>query len=205
MKSCCFCFTADSSARQVWDRPFFESRNFFAIPSLGALVEGWVLLVPRKHVVCSGALEPSLLPEFAEVKERLSNLLRERYGTISIFEHGPSVAGHDVGCTVDHAHLHFVPLSFDLGEAAQHFLPSGTTWKPATHADCRRAYREGTDYLYLESPLKSPRIVESNELGSQVLRRAIAQRVGRAAEFDWRKFRQLDTVAATVTALSAIG
>src|SRR5690349_2831997 len=106
MKGCCFCFTRDSSARHFWDQPLFESPNFFAIPSLGALVEGWVLLVPRAHVVCSGALESRLLDEFAAMKEKLSALVRERYGTVSIFEHGPSVPGHDVGCTVDHAHLH---------------------------------------------------------------------------------------------------
>ena len=51
-----------------WDEPLFESPNFVVLPSLGALVEGWLLLVPKKHFICMGELPDSVANEMQEVK-----------------------------------------------------------------------------------------------------------------------------------------
>jgi len=34
---------------RIWDRPLLGSDHFVAIPSLGSLVRGWLLVVPRCH------------------------------------------------------------------------------------------------------------------------------------------------------------
>lgn len=64
MKTCCLCSISVADApRQSWDNPVFESRNFVVVPSLGSLVEGWMLLLPKKHLLSMGALPEELVAE----------------------------------------------------------------------------------------------------------------------------------------------
>ena len=37
---------------------------------------------------------------------------------VTMFEHGASHTGSIMGCGVDHAHVHLVPLDFNLAEEA---------------------------------------------------------------------------------------
>src|SRR5258706_12627640 len=113
-----------------WDRPLFESTNFVAIPSLGSLRKGWLLVVPKKHFLSTAALPPHLLQEMIKVKQALTEVLTESFGEIWAFEHGPAGGGRLAGCGVDHAHLHIVPLEIDLLQAARPFLPSCLELRP---------------------------------------------------------------------------
>ena len=199
MKTCCLCSTLASPAtRPVWDIPVLESSNFVALPSLGSLVEGWLLLVPREHYISMGALPVALSPEMEEMKAQLSDQVRSRFGEVCVFEHGPAFASRKVGCSVDHAHLHIVPLTFDIEEAARPFMPHDSEWSRASWSECREAYLAGRDYLYFEQPLGSGCISMHRDFGSQVFRKAIASQIGRPGDFNWREFPELDTVARTI-------
>ena len=102
----------------------FESENLVAIPSLGSLVEGWLLIVPRMHFISTGAFPPDLHEEFATFKREVCARLTALYGEICAFEHGPYAPSRQVGCGVDHAHVHLVPVAFDLITAAGRFARS---------------------------------------------------------------------------------
>src|SRR6185503_1320171 len=97
--------------------------------------------------------------EMKEFKNFLCSILTQCYGAVGAFEHGPSAASRTVGCGVDHAHLHLVPLQFDLAAAVSPFLPNGGIWKSAGLEACQNAYDRGDDYLYLEQPIGTGRIV----------------------------------------------
>jgi ATP adenylyltransferase len=186
---------------KAWNQPLFESPNFVALPSLGSLIEGWVLLVPKHHFISLGEVSGAMLSEMNKFKEFLCSVLNECYGTVSVFEHGPSAARRTVGCGVDHAHLHLVPLRFDLCTGVSSFLPSGVTWTNAGIEKCQEAYSQGLDYLYLEQPIGFGRIATHNEFGSQLFRQAIAAQIGIQDEYNWRKYRQMPTVMATIQRL----
>lgn len=203
MIDCCLCTNLASDDRQPWDRPIFESTNFVALASLGSLVEGWLLLVPKKHVISMGALDSRLTDELQHVKAVLAAQLHDQYSQeVCVFEHGPSTSNRPIGCSVDHAHLHVVPLDFDLAEAAVPFLPDSASWQAATVDSCRTAFEAGQDYLFVEQPVGIARIVTNDRFGSQILRKAIAARLGVPDEFNWREYPQLDVVARTITTLS---
>ena len=187
----------------AWNEPLFESANFVVFPSLGALVEGWLLIVPKQHFVSIGALPDSLINELQRVRNVLIPVLQECYGAVCVMEHGPSVANHDVGCGVDHAHLHLVPFQSNLAVAVAPFLPDSASWTPAGTKECQQAYRRGNDYLYFEQPLGSGYIATHQKFGSQLFRRAIADCIGIPDEFNWRKYPQLSNVSATTQRLSA--
>lgn len=203
MKKCCLCSTlALPAARPVWDTPVLESSNFVALPSLGSLVEGWLLLVPREHYISMGALPVALVSEMEEMKAQLAEQVGSRFGEVCVFEHGPAFESRKVGCSVDHAHLHIVPLAFDLEKAANPFMPHDSEWSKAAWGQCREAHLAGRDYLYFEQPLGSGCISTHSEFGSQVFRKAIASQIGRPNDFNWREFPELDTVARTINVLA---
>jgi len=198
MSSCQLC------ARDIskpWNAPLLESPNFVVLPSLGALVEGWLLIVPKRHFVAFGELPDSLIAELLDLKVATSEIISRVYGTVCAFEHGPSKAGCSVGCGVDHAHMHLVPLQFDLAAAAAPHIPGKSRWFKANLADCRRTFLERYDYLYLEQPLGRGRIFSADRLGSQVFRRAIADRLGIPEQYNWRSHPQLPTIEKTIQAI----
>jgi ATP adenylyltransferase len=202
--SCCLCSSfASASSAESWNTPLFVSANFLVLPSLGSLVEGWVLIVPKKHFICMGALPPELASEMNQLKSRVWSVLSSKYGEICAFEHGPNAAKRTVGCGVDHAHLHLVPFAFDLVRAAAPFLPSNTEWHPATFGACKQAFEEEKDYLYIEQPLGVRHIAKHSEFGSQIFRKAIASSLGMLEEFNWREHPQVEIVAKTIGTLGA--
>jgi ATP adenylyltransferase len=199
MKKCCLCSTLASPAtRPVWDTAVLESSNFVALPSLGSLVEGWLLLIPKQHYLSMGALPVALVSEMEEMKAQLGEQVKSRFGEVCIFEHGPAFESRNVGCSVDHAHLHLVPLTFDIEEAARPFMPHDSEWSKASWSECQEAHLAGRDYLYFEQPFGYGRISTHTDFGSQVFRKAIASQIGRPDQFNWREFPEMDTVARTI-------
>jgi diadenosine tetraphosphate (Ap4A) HIT family hydrolase len=205
MSNCrlCHILGADGAAN-VWDKPVLESTNFVAVPSLGALVPGWVLLLPKNHYLTMGAVPVSAIAEMEEVKWGLVSLLRQAYGELCAFEHGPSGPSREVGCGVDHAHLHFVPINIDLGSAVLPLLPRGAGWSEGDLSDCRRAFESGLDYLYLEQPLGRGRIAVHKRFGSQLFRRVVASHLGIDNEYNWRDYPKIDNIVTTVRALRSV-
>jgi hypothetical protein len=145
-----------------------------------------------------GALPKDLLSEMEDMKAMIATYVTYEYGEICVFEHGPALPNRKVGCSVDHAHLHIVPLAFDIGEAVRPFMPHNAEWRRASWSECQEANRAGRDYLYFEQPLGHGRISTHKDFGSQVFRRAIASKIDRSADFDWRKHPELDAVARTI-------
>lgn len=199
---CALC-SSISEPSNSWDRPIFESQNFVAIPSLGSLVEGWLLVVPRQHFISIGALTTDLREEFTTFKLDVTARMSSAYGDICAFEHGPGAPHRDVGCGVDHAHVHLVPLCFDLMDAATACLP-GVAWETASWSACNRAAAEGLDYLFIEQPARVGRIAVAQQFGSQVLRRAIALRIGRPDQFNWRTHRHEVNIERTINRLASL-
>jgi len=201
--TCCLCpnqVSADSS--EFWNKPLFETANFAVIPSLGSLVPGWLMVVPRTHVICAGALSLDLVHEMQQLSSQVVAHLERSFGQVCIFEHGPSTWRKSTGCSVDHAHLHIVPVGFDLAAAAQPFMPSNSDWQYGDWGSCREAYLQGLDYLYIEQPVGLGRISTNTEFPSQVFRKAIAQQLGIIEQFSWRDFPKFDVAARTVEALT---
>jgi diadenosine tetraphosphate (Ap4A) HIT family hydrolase len=194
MDSCRLCSSLTShNDVDFWNKPIFESQNFVVLPSLGALVKGWLLLIPKAHYLCFGALPEDAVSELCAMKMRVRESL-QRYGDVYVFEHGPSRPNHAVGCSVDHAHLHFAPLGFDIVHAMNPFLPEGTSWSRAGLPECQAAFGRHCDYLYVEQPTGVGWIANHNGFGSQLFRHAIAAHLGTPELFNWRENPQLPDV-----------
>lgn len=201
--ACCLCPNrVSANSPEFWNKPLFETDNFAVIPSLGSLVSGWLLIVPKSHVICLGALSDELVQEMQLVSRKMADLVSRSYEKVCLFEHGPTAGRKSTGCSVDHAHLHLVPVEFDLATIALRFMPDGSKWLSADWNSCRDAFHQGSDYLYIEQPIGVGRIATHTEFPSQVFRKAIAHHLGIDEEYSWRDFPKLDSVAQTIRSLS---
>lgn len=181
-----------------------ETEHLLAVPSVGALVPGWLLVLPKDHhlnfasaVGASSTIESELAVIAADWENR--------FGPLTWFEHGPKDAGSDVGCSIDHAHMHLVPLgNINLLPAAEAFLPTIHFEPIGELSEVKRAISEDRSYLYLQLPSNTHWLASSNRIPSQSLRRVIAAEQGRGGEWDWKQFPRHDLLRETISQATSL-
>jgi diadenosine tetraphosphate (Ap4A) HIT family hydrolase len=204
---CNFCTLSSLSlttnhTHKLSDKILFSSDNFAVYVDRGALVEGWLLIVPYDHVICMGALSSELQRELDEVRTTMGAMLEQAFGSIVVFEHGPSEPNQSVGCTVDHAHLHLVPTAIDLMEGVKDIFPHPLNWQPVRGLrESRRYYEAGQPYLFLEQRPGQGQITTHPHFQSQMFRQVIARGVGKPEQYNWREYSQEANVLATIKRL----
>ena len=198
-RDCGFCgHLCDSAgAGDAW-RVLFEDDLFVAVPSVGALVPGWLLVVPRDHTVNLASMGPKNVAHMWEFIDGFKERWATEFGRLVAFEHGAATEGRPAGCGVDHAHLHIVPCAeIDLVAAARRRL-IGLRWAPVMGVSALfPAVADGMDYLYLRDDAEELAAVES-EIQSQALRQVLAEELGSPTTFNWREHPNLDVVRATI-------
>jgi diadenosine tetraphosphate (Ap4A) HIT family hydrolase len=198
---CCLCSQIegreenDLIARMLPDEPYLrrimlESASFAVMPSLGPLAPGHSLLCPKAHVTSFARLDYGLHAEYEAIKETLKARLVARYGReVAVFEHGMDASGDRVLCSVDHAHMHFVPLPASLDVCASE-RARAAEWEPVDGglATIRRL-SAGGEYVYYEAPGGPSWLLASRQrrLESQYMRRVLAAELGRTESWNWRE------------------
>lgn len=206
--SCRFCrLTARAAhARASVDRPVLASTHFEVIPTVGPLVAGWLLVVPKCHYLCLAALPGALLQELEAVTQECVSILRRRYAEVVAFEHGPAAPRQPSGCGVDHAHLHLVPTGCDLRLGAANAWSEQLLWRGVENvSSALEAHSVGLPYLYIQDQSGERFVAAHASIPSQLFRRVIAESVGVPERFDWRRFPEYATVERTLQALGNLG
>jgi diadenosine tetraphosphate (Ap4A) HIT family hydrolase len=121
--------------------------SFIVLADHAPLVAGHLLIIPRAHYACYGAVPAALDDELLALKRRATAFLSARYRTPVFFEHGVFRQ------TVSHAHLHAIPAGgVSFGVAA---LAAAGEGRPVTsRGDVRAWYAERGPYFYLEEPAR---------------------------------------------------
>jgi diadenosine tetraphosphate (Ap4A) HIT family hydrolase len=199
LSDCQFCrHLADADSAGIEWTVMAETENLVAVPSIGALVNGWLLVVPKNHHLNFGDAirrSPGLVSEMEEIAARWE----ATFGPITWFEHGPKQAGTKVGCSIDHAHMHLVPLGrIDLLAAARDRLGKASFTEISGFSALADAIDRGCSYLYIRLPDGTQWLEAANAIPSQSLRRVIAAEQGRAQEWDWKAFPRPELVHQTI-------
>ena len=208
MHDCSFCKQASRGyvpSRPV-DLPLTGTTSFVSWASLGALVEGWVLVVPRHHFLNLGALPDEQIGKFEEFVSGTRDLVATAYNSpVYQFEHGGTTPGSAVGCSVDHAHMHIVPTSLDLLRLAK-MHASHLRWLPVEGpSEARSICSDGESYLYLKQPDGRSYATVGTELPSQFFRQIIAKELDLGEPY-WRIDERIHTSNQTAwTLLRAAG
>jgi diadenosine tetraphosphate (Ap4A) HIT family hydrolase len=186
----------------LWDRALAATEDWVVVPSKGALLPGWLLVVPRMHSLCSGAVSDQERNALFDAAKNVGEVVGKAFGTPStIFEHGPAAHGDVVGCGINHTHLHVVPLGFSLTAAAAHHMPNGG-WRSATLGNIQALHVRSAGYLAVLEPDRGLMVAELHNSTSQALRKVIATEIGAAHKWDYRAYDGIAEVTSTVRRLS---
>jgi ATP adenylyltransferase len=192
--SCRFCTLRDNVHPTVWDQSLAREGNVNVIPTKGAIVAPWLLIVPTSHVPSA-----ALLPYQEKLSVgRLIGSIRQMAASagqkLVIFENGSPYFGADISCGIEHVHIHMLVLDFDLVGKLHSHLPRKDEglepWSPlATLPNTPYIYvDDGNDQIYFDA----------SNAPSQFVRQLIANASGRADEFHYDLFPHLEN--ATLTA-----
>lgn len=198
---CRFCSAGRGAAVGRADEPLVRTANYFAIPSIGSLVPGWLLICPYDH-------RPNLATAYAdreltELRMRLADILSRQFAApVKMFEHGAVLAGSSTGCGVDHAHLHLVPIDIDL--LGHQDGQEKHNWSRAPMSSIERVVGASEYLVYSADASAKDPIVDvalPSKPISQFFRRAIARGLRRPEEYDYRTHPQVVNTLRTVDTL----
>ena len=204
MVNCPFCTELqtgrlpDYCDADIDSRILHETERFVVVPDISPLMPGHVMIVPKAHILCYGAVEAAAQDEFSCIVNTTRAILKEHYGPSVLLEHGTSslepVADH-----VTHAHLHVVPAPIDIRDALSNF----NTTTIARLSDLSHWAARDAEYIYFES-CAGERIVADRITGIKRLffRREIAKQIGMPDPlWDWRRHILTDNLRSTVETL----
>ncbi len=199
LNECRFCDIINGSYQYPGiDQPFISDNDYMAVASIGALIEGWSLIIPKSHMISmKNHYDKS---EFAKFVGKTIERLYRIYGPLIAFEHGSNKEGSITSCGTDHAHLHIVPFKATL-------LPdldnSGLLWfRCKTSKIFSKVgdkeylfYTEINTYEPWDDPMGYLHILQQPI--SQFFRHLIAARIGQVGLSDYKQFPKIETALKT--------
>ncbi|HJT67068.1 MAG TPA: HIT domain-containing protein [Pyrinomonadaceae bacterium] len=176
-------------------RVVLSTPNFRIVPSLGQLVEGYLLIVPVQHFTALADIPDSFVAELIELCSVVRNALSQLYGTPFFFEHGIRTKGSG-GCGIDHAHLHAVPTTGITYEPIRQIQKAHPLRNISGVRDLKMSASSGS-YIYYGEADGQHWVAPSTFMPSQYIRQLISQSLGNDA-WDWRQYgieqRLIDSV-----------
>jgi len=177
------------------DVDLFENPLAAVVPTLGSLVPGWLLVVPRVPSLAFRNLLRQHRKDILAFAQTLANELREFSPSTYIFEHGPSKALSAVGCGVDQSHLHVVPTRKDLLGCV--LSDKSVSWKAVAGDDPWDICDDKQEYLLIrhrdQCYIGFPSVPQS-----QYYRRKLAQLEGMPDAWDYREWPCHDNAQRTI-------
>jgi diadenosine tetraphosphate (Ap4A) HIT family hydrolase len=182
------------------NRVLLASGSFRVFPSLGQLVEGYLLLAPLQHYAALDEMPRPLVDELADVCQRVRAILSQNYGPCVSFEHGARGPAYG-GCGIYHAHMHVVPVDGipDPVEALKERFPHRNL---RTLSSIKEVPNRDSPYLLYEDFNSNRYRFSVGNLQSQYMRRVLAEAMG-TNDWDWRAAGREERLLATLNRLSS--
>ncbi len=205
MEICPYCEEFERGSLRIGDfhfgdRMLYLSPNFVVFPTVGQIVEGYLLIASRVHYLGVGQVPNTLYAELEEVKGLVKNVLIAEYGpSVVFFEHGPASEVRKGGCCIEHAHLHCVPVEVDiLKELSANF----TLQRIDNFLPLKQLFANGIPYLYWENAQGQRFVFAVAEvIPPQYIRQIIASKIGKIDRWDWRTCPGWEEMRKTIATL----
>jgi diadenosine tetraphosphate (Ap4A) HIT family hydrolase len=173
-----------------------ENVGAVAMPSIGALTAGHLLISPGRHLrsfAVASAEEMTALDQLARTTTRE---LHDATGLpVHGFEHGSSACGERIACSVEHAHRHLIPFRSIVVPG----LWEATRWRQLGRSETLAAATGGREYLSYHAPDGRTWTATTNVgFPSQMLRRVFSSAFGSTQSWDWHANPRVETVLATI-------
>lgn len=193
-------FRSYITKEELDSRIVLSSTNFIALAGLGAMRDGYLLMLPKAHILSFAYLEPSLAFEAQNFKEKAIQAVKHFSSDLIIFEHGDvEKENTNTGGCIDHAHFHFYPSHVNLLQ----ILMDQFEHRRIYHiTDLFTFKQQRQPYLYYEKNETSYAFLVNENLPSQYMRRILMTAEGKPDEWDWSVFVGKTNVINTVKKLN---
>lgn len=193
-------FESLAKYNQFIDKPvdciIYESPNFFVVPELGAIKQGYLMIVPKKHILSVAQFPKELMPEYQEVCEDVEKILIEAFKgkTVSFMEHGSGPSGKTSHKrSIVHAHTHVV-VDFTLENKFKEMIQMKFCKDISIAKDVHYfSYQEGAQGDLLIA--MDPEVYVQRQFPRQVM----AEELGFAPDqYNWRWYEFYEVIDATL-------
>lgn len=190
MGKCNFC---KFDKKRIENTIIEETENFYVMPTLGSLVDGYVLIVSKKHINSMNELTGKEKEEYFNLLSKYYNRFAEVYGKNPIvFEHG-TIDTNNTASSVIHAHTHIVNHKYKN----QEFMVKNLNFMPIE----KKIDFENKSYIFfIDNNFDFFISYEFNSV-SQLMRRYIAEDLGLANMYDWKIYRFIENLKSTINKL----
>ena len=170
-----------------------ESENFIVIPSIGALVDGYLMIVSKKHINSMSELKENERIEYKLLIEKYRNKFKKIYNKFPIiFEHGSPINNSDMkASSVIHAHTHIVNHKF----IDENLVIKKLKFK---RVDNLNYLSRKQNYIMYINQKNICYISYNFEPTSQMMRKIIAKELGYENKFDWKKEMFIENINSTI-------
>jgi diadenosine tetraphosphate (Ap4A) HIT family hydrolase len=179
-----------------------ETDNFVAMPSIGALMPGYLLVLPRQHLLSFGHIPATHDAELQVLLQTMERWLMATYSaSVIFFEHGPTSFTKRGGSCTDHAHLHLAPVPSHV-DLLSVMRGDFAVRQVQTMAALHDQIATGIPYLFLRHHDGTMHLCHAPDAKSQHLRRALARQLGLHSTWDWAAFPGAEHILATIQAFA---
>ena len=187
---CIFC-SFDNS--KVENTIIEETENFYVLPAVGSLVDGYLLIVSKRHVNSMADLNDVETSEYIGLIDKYRNKFFKIYQKSPIvFEHGtPIVASSNKTSSVYHAHTHIVNHNFKDEKS----IISELKFKKINNVT---HIVNDKNYISYINPLGINMVSYKFPSISQLMRKYIACDLGMDDKYSWRDFDFMNNIILTI-------
>lgn len=188
--NCIFC---NLEKNKIENTILDETNYFYIIPTVGSLVDGYILVVSKRHINSMSELSKNEMYEYNFIIEKYRNIFKDIYGKYPIvFEHGSPIPDNSMKAnSVIHAHSHIVNYEYpDELKIIRRlkFIP------------IRRIedIKSNKNYIMYINNNSFKYVTYHFETISQLMRKLIAKDLKYEDKFDWKKEKFMDNIIKTV-------
>jgi ATP adenylyltransferase len=180
----------------------FEDEDFLIVPTIGSFIEGWLLIITKKHYLCAGQIPKDIRYKLSNLIIKCSHIVNKHYGNCLIFEHGPATENEEIGCSIDHCHIHILPSNVNILKNSKEIF--NTKWKNSTFVeDTEKYYKNNNSYIYINNiNIKNgEKICLGDKTPKQFIRKTLALALGDAGIYDYLIFPEINNIQSTILKL----
>ena len=188
--NCIFC---NLEKNKIENTILDETNHFYILPTVGSLVDGYILVVSKRHINSMSELTKNEMNEYNFIIKKYRNIFRDIYGKYPIvFEHGSPVSDNSIRAnSVIHAHSHIVNHAY-LDEPK---IIKRLNFKPIQRIE---DIKSNENYIMYINNNNFKYVTYNFEPISQLMRKLIAKDLKYEDKFDWKKEKFMDNIIKTV-------
>ena len=172
---------------EIYNMENSETDNFFITGNLGSLVDGYNLVISKKHILSMSASTDK--EEYIYIINELRKIYIDIYGIEPIiFEHGSNNLDLSKDNSIDHAHTHIVNHKY----VDEDKIIKELELKEVESIEELLEYGKNINYISYISNNGKYYIGEVKKTNSQIMRKYIAKDMNKEDTWDWRKYPYLE-------------